>query len=365
MVKFNAENERTKRCYFEWEKEANGKSISTIDNMRNAIYLFEKFTKFKSFKQITKEDIIAFKKHLTQKLNLRTQEPISKTYLLHTSNYLINLFKWLYGQKGYKQKINIADIAYFNLSDKDIQTARSPISKRYPTLEQLEHVIKNMPAETDVQKRNRAVIALLTLTGARVTAVASLKIKHVNLEAERIDQHPQEVKTKYSKKIITFFFPVGDIFKTIFIEWVHFLKHEKLSGNNASLFPSTKLSLDENSQFSRQKLDAVAWQTTACIRTIVKEAFEAAGLDYYNPHSFRNTIVNLGYQVCKTAEDSKAWSQNLGHSSLLTTFTSYGHIEEYSQGAIIKRLGKSDDDKPITMRDMQKLLAQNNTNITR
>ncbi len=336
MLKFNAENERIKWKYLEWEKEARGKADSKVNNIRNALYLFETDTDFKNFKMVKRQDFIAFKKQLCKKKNLKTGNLVSKTYSLHTSKYLISFFQWLYSQKGYKRKFNITDICYLNLSAKDTQIARSTPSKRHPTIQQIEHVVRNMPSETEIQKRDRALIALIALTGARVTAVASLKLKHVF--DDRIEQHPQEVKTKYSKKIITYFFPTGEFLEGIFREWVHFLKNEKLFDNKSPLFPSTKLSLDENEQFSRNELDTVAWQSTTSIRTIIKNAFEGAGLDYYNPHSFRKTIVQVGYEYCKTPEDFKAWSQNLGHNSPLTTFTSYGTIDEFSQGGIIKRL---------------------------
>ena len=185
-----------------------------------------------------------------------------------------------------------------------------------------------MPTETEIHKRNRALVVFLVLTGGRVTAVASLKLKHVFLEDQRIEQHPSEVRTKHSKKIVTYFFQVGDYLKNIFIEWVYFLKNEKLFDGNAPLFPNTKLSLNANDQFHRQELEAIPWRSTTAIRTIVKQAFESAGLDYYNPHSFRNTVVQFGYQCCKTPEDMKAWSLNLGHSGILTTLTSYGAIDE-------------------------------------
>lgn len=338
MAKFNAENERIKRKYFEWEKEANGKSNSTITNIQNYIYAYEEFTKFKSFKQFNKNDAIAFKKYLSQKIAKHSKKPVSKPYLMHATKSVSTFFKWLSTQSGYKSKIDLNQVAYLNLQEKDIQIARAPKTKRFPILEQIEHVVKNMPTNTEVQKRDRALIAFLALSGGRVTAVASLKLKHIFLDDKRIEQNPQEVKTKYSKKIFTYFFPVGDYLKQVFVDWVNFLKHEKLFDHNATLFPNTKLSLDGNDQFSRQELDIVAWQSTTSIRNVVKNAFITADLEYYNPHSFRNTIVQLSYQFCKTPEDFKAWSQNLGHSSPLTTFTSYGTIDEFSQGEIIKRL---------------------------
>ncbi len=61
-------------------------------------------------------------------------------------------------------------------------------------------------------------------------------------------------------------------------------------------------------------------------------------LPYFNPHSFRNTLVRFGEVVCKSPEDFKAWSQNLGHDKVLTTFISYGQVASSRQGEIIRGL---------------------------
>ena len=81
-----------------------------------------------------------------------------------------------------------------------------------------------------------------------------------------------------------------------------------------------------------------AWATAAPIRAIFKQAFEAAGLDYFNPHSFRSTLVQMGEKLCQTPEHFKAWSQNLGHEGVMTTFTSYGAVAPRRQGEIIMEL---------------------------
>jgi hypothetical protein len=64
----------------------------------------------------------------------------------------------------------------------------------------------------------------------------------------------------------------------------------------------------------------------------------AAGLPYFNPHSFRNTLVRLGQDLCQSPEAFKPWSQNLGHQKVLTTFTSYGTVASDRQGEIIRGL---------------------------
>ena len=118
-----------------------------------------------------------------------------------------------------------------------------------------------------------------------------------------------------AKKTLFIFFPVGDIFKDIFIDWVNFIKDEKHLDYESPLFPKTKLELDQEH-----------WQSTTPIREIMESAFESAGFARYTPHTFRNTLTHLSYERCKTPEHLKAWSQNLGHNSPLTTLTSYGHI---------------------------------------
>ena len=87
-----------------------------------------------------------------------------------------------------------------------------------------------------------------------------------------------------------------------------------------------------------QVLSEATGATATPIRTIFREAFEAAGLPYFNPHSFRNTLVRFGQDVCKTPEEFKAWSQNLGHEGPLTTFLSYGEVAYDRQGEIIREL---------------------------
>jgi len=80
------------------------------------------------------------------------------------------------------------------------------------------------------------------------------------------------------------------------------------------------------------------WSNASPIRTIFKEAFAAAGLPYFNPHSFRKTLALLGGELCETPEQYKAWSQNLGHEHVLTTFTSYGDVSSYRQAEIIRAM---------------------------
>jgi hypothetical protein len=75
-----------------------------------------------------------------------------------------------------------------------------------------------------------------------------------------------------------------------------------------------------------------------------------------NPHSVRNLIARIGQIVCGgDIEAYKAWSQNLGHESMLTTLGSYGAVSPHRQAEIIRSLSmpKSGDEE---RRDVEKLL---------
>ncbi len=118
-----------------------------------------------------------------------------------------------------------------------------------------------------------------------------------------------------------------------------FLQEEMLWGNDDPLFPATRITVGPSRQFEAAGLERAHWSSAARIRTIFQDAFASAGLPYFNPHSFRNTLVRLGQSVCQTPEEFKAWSQNLGHDKVLTTFLSYGQVESPRQGEIIRGLG--------------------------
>jgi integrase/recombinase XerD len=338
-MKLNPKNERLKKQYFEYLKEAKKHSDSTVDNIRKAILRWEEFSGYKDF-NLTKQGAINFKKNLAETKAQQSGEALSLSTINSTMNNLKEFFKWLAYQNGYKKKINLLNVEYLSLSENETRAAKASGFKPYPTIEQIRKVIFAMPDDTDIEKRNRALIAFTLLTGMRDGAIASLKLKHIDLEHSLVKQDPREVKTKFRKHIDTFFFPVGDDIKQIFIDWISYLKEEKLFGINDPVFPRTKLTHDENHSFINGGLEPINWTSASQIMGIFKAAFESAGLPYFSPHTFRKTIVNLGEQVCSTPEEFKAWSQNLGHESPITTFTSYGYVDVHRQGDIIKGLGK-------------------------
>jgi len=357
MPKHNPENERIKRAYFTHLKAARGLSEASIDAVAKAIYRFESSTRFRSFKKFHIEQAIAFRRHLDAGLTSEGRKALSKATILQTLNALRTFYLWLAEQSGYRRRIRYSDADYFRLSEKDTRIAKAPRGRPVPTPEQIERVLAAMPAGTDVERRNRALIAFTWLTGVRDGALASLKLKHVDRVEGKVHQDPREVKTKNSKSIITTFFPVGGRALEIVSEWLHLLVKDRLWGLDDPLFPATRVEQGPDRQFRAVGLARKHWNNASAIRRIFRDAFETVGLPPFNPHSFRHSLANLGERLCKTPEEFKAWSQNLGHEQVLTTFTSYGELSRYRQAEIIKALGVPRPGN-VELQDLTKILTE-------
>jgi integrase/recombinase XerD len=358
MNKSNAENIRVKRDYFAHLKGPGRQSEASIDAVAKALSRFESYTRNRDFKTFRKEQAIGFTAHLSRGVNERTGEPLSKATLLATLNALKAFFTWLSQRSGFKSKFTYLDAEYFALSLKDTAIARAARGRPVPSIEQIRHVVLGMPNGTDIEKRDRALVALALMTGARADALASLRLRHVDLEGRLIQQDAREVRTKFSKTFPTYFVPVGDDVREIFDGWVRHLKEVLLWGPDDSLFPKTLVVNGAARRFEATALTRAGWRNSAPIRGIFRKAFKAAGVPYFNPHSFRHALTRHGQAICVTLEDHKAFSQNLGHSSIKTTEMHYGEVPAERQGQLIRGLGKEGTADPMALSLARELMER-------
>lgn len=358
MAKHNASNERVKRDYFRFLTEAKGRDTATIDRVAKSLARFESSTGHKDFKRFHREQAVAFKRRLGEALSERSGERLSKATVQTTLRDLKVFFEWLAREPGFRSHIEYADADYFNLSDKDTAIARARREKAVPTLEQVRHVLATMPSGTALERRDRALIAFTTITVARVMALATLRLRHVNLEAGHVEQDARTVATKFAKTFRTVFMPVCDGALEIVAEWVAELRDVHLCGPDDPLFPATAMGLGECGGFQPQGLARHGWASSGPIRDVFRRAFEGAGLPYYNPHSFRDMLVRHAMSLDLTPEEMKAWSQNLGHSDVLTTFTSYGTVPAHRQAELIRAAGRVRPADPLDDPDVRALISK-------
>jgi site-specific recombinase XerD len=335
-------------------REVKGYSEATIDIAMASVYRFEEHTRFRDFQKFHIEQARSFKQSLC---NTHHGRRLSSATINATLRAVRAFFVWLADQEGYRSRVRYADAAYFTPSVRDQHIATARRERSVPSIGAIETVLRTMPANTDLELRNRALIAFTLLTGARDRAIASFSLKHVNLEEDSVFQDARDVHTKRAKTFKTKFFPVGDLALTILRQWVKYLTENCDWQSDDPLFPATETRLNKDCQFSARGLSRKHWQTAAPIRQIFRDAFAAAGLAYHNPHSFRSTLARLGEKLCRNGEDMKSWSQNLGHERVLTTLTSYGEVPEDRQFEIIARLGKQQTDAEETLERVRQVIG--------
>jgi integrase/recombinase XerD len=345
MPTHNPDNERIKRRYFAYLKEAKRRGEPSVDAAAKALNRFEVHNRFRDFKAFHYEQAIAFKRHLGEQSNIRTGAPLSKATLHSTLAALKAFFFWLAGQTGYRSRFTYSDADYFNQSDRDARVAKTRLQKPVPSLDQVRRVIATMPAEDAIQRRDRALLAFILLTGARDGAVVSFKLKHLDLAQGRVIQDAREVATKFGKSFDTYFFPVGDEVRLIVEEWAEYLGRELLWGPDDPLFPATRMDAGPDRLFHAVGLERKHWSNAGPVRKVFRRAFDAAALPYFPPHRIRNTLVTLGQKCCPNHEAFKAWSQNLGHSQVLTTLTNYGEVSAGRQAELMRSLSVEVGDK--------------------
>ena len=190
MTKHHPENERVKRRYFVFLKEAKRQNVASVDAVAKAISRFERYTKWRDFKAFHYEQAMGFKAYLAKSRNQNSGAALSKATMNSTLCALKAFFQWLAMQPGYKSRLNYTETEYFNLSQKDARIATARRDRPVPTLEQIRHAIALMPQTSAIDRRNCALLAFTLLTGARDGALASFKLKHLDLEAGFVFRMP-------------------------------------------------------------------------------------------------------------------------------------------------------------------------------
>lgn len=339
--KINEQNERMKHRFAVWRREARRADMKTVDKELEAILRFERSTGFRAFKLFRIDQAVQFKRQLEEARTPRTQRPLAKATIDSILRSVKTFFLWLADQPNYRSKVKYSDVEYFNLNAKDARVAHAKRDVAFPTIEQCRHTFSQMPDATLIDRRNRAIFALFMLTAARIGAVSSLCLKHVDLVDRCIHQDAREVSTKGSKTFTTWFFPVDDVYFDELKRWIAFLRAERLFGPADALFPRPTMGQIDGA-FAVAGLSRETYANAGPLRAVIGNAFAHAGLPRFHPHSFRKTLVILGNAICSSPEEFKAWSQNLGHDSVVTTMAAYLPVSSARQRELIRAITRAD-----------------------
>ena len=344
MTKNALQNEQRKREFFEHLRGADGFAESSVQDFADAVAQWQVFTGNEDFAGFNKSKALTFRLWLKERPSHTETGQLSLSSQYNYLRRVKRFFTWLSGQPNYRNKILKNDVEYLRLSKTDARIATAGTTKKMPTFDEVKAIIENIQINNEIDRRDRALICLALITGIRISALTSLKIKSFDPEKKLFDQNPGDgVKTKNSKRILTTFYPIDwDAPEKYFMEWYGYLKAKGFQGDDP-IFPATMSNFAEDNSYSKEFVGKTFWSSTSGARKIFEKRCKNADLPYFNPHSFRHLIVRIMSQTRLTEEEKKAVSLNLGHSNVGTTFGSYGYgsMNEEEAVKIVQKLKSS------------------------
>jgi len=339
MSGYNPENERVKKQYEEALLHGRHRAPRSVEKVWKAINLFEQYTDQKSFKSFDREQAKGFKRWLTKQENAKGQ-PLSLSTVRSTLANIRDFISWLVTHPQYTKRVDGLGIDYLRLSDNEERAGRATREKIPPTVPEIRRVLENMPYETDIEKRDRAIVAFILITGVRDGALISLKHKDVDLDKREVWQDPKHVKTKNRKGITSQFIRIDSFATAIVEEWLAYSRGALGMKPDNSLFPKQQVANNPTKlMFEVSGLSTEHWANATPVREIFHKAFIAAGLPKCQPHTVRNTIAIWGIENLSQLQ-FKALSQSLGHEHAMTTYNSYGNLPHYDVRKALASIGK-------------------------
>ena len=254
MLKVNAKNERIRMKYAEDLKRFDGLAITTIDQKLAAIKLFEELTDFIDFELF---DVDIAKKFIDELLTRPTASKTKLSSVRHVKKFFTDIaLEGYLKRKGAKKAIKA-----LRLSEKNRRAGQANRKTKFPSIQTIIETIETMPKTNAIELRNRALLAFTLISGARDGAIKSMCVGHIDIIRKEVLQHPDEVDTKNSKQIFTWFFPVGETLIQELSNYINYLKSELEFSNGDPLFPATALTHDENDQYCVKGLSKKHWET--------------------------------------------------------------------------------------------------------
>ncbi len=318
---YNPANERAKYKYRIHKKRVGRKDFKTIIADLKHIRDFEIFTGFKDFS--TFNDTQADKY-----INDMFSRGLTLSYINDNLRALREFLSWLERQRGYR-KINYNHIEYLNLTNNQRMTAKATEYKKAYKYEEIFTTIRLMPAKTIIERRNKCMVSLQALCGLRISELRTVKMKSLICEDSVwfIDVNPKYMEVKFAKQRQANFMQLPDDILQNVLRWRDFLISLDFKGIDP-FFPQFESQFNQ-SNLLENKITHTGIKSNTTIRDVFKKSFEAAGYEYLRPHSFRHTMVRFAEK--QTPEFMNAVRQSLGHSSIDTSFSSYGQLSEMEQ----------------------------------
>jgi integrase len=322
------------RILHEWIKYAGRWSVKTVDAKLAAIRQFEEFCDGQAFAKLSKDDVTRFRDHLKSRVETHDDERLSVSTVRHSASHVKSFLEWLIEQPKFGQ-LDRSLPKQLTLPKRFDAAPLSTAERPVPTIDEAERMINLMSEETIKGRRDRAMVAIAFLGALRADTVTSLLVKHLQIDNRIIVQDAARSRTKNGKSLRVKFFHLPSVFAEVLEEWMEELMELGFRPHDA-LFPDEKYLTNTAVGAGSERIKAMA--STHAISSTFKLASRLVEKQF-SPHSAKHCIGQLGLDLCKTPEQTKAWSQNMGHEGEDITQRYYQNIPESGVHEIIEEVG--------------------------
>lgn len=320
------------RLVHEWQAYAGRYSPKTVQAHLISIRDFELFMQGMHFSNVKPKHGGQYRDHLVRLLALpKEQGGLSTSTVRHRVSHIKAFFEWLRGEEGYRRlSANIPNYLALPRSASADQAKERP--KDYPSLDEAWRMVKLMPQKSAIQRRDRAMVALAFISGIRAAALTALRFKHIDFAGKSVLQDAKDVPAKNGKTYRAKWFPRTEEFQGVLLSWVQELKDLGFQQQDA-LFPDGKYLVVRGGNAGPVE----PLGSSKPLQDAFANASQRLG-KAYTPHSARHTLKALGAQMCRSHEQRKAWSMNLGHSDEQITERHYAKMSQSRSSEIIETL---------------------------
>lgn len=337
--KLNPDNEKIKDKYYTYLKHMRSVKLvdDSITSIQGSIRKYEELFHYDDFKNFNADKGIEFYSSLKN-------EGIQLSTVFKHLHHLQEFLTWYFtNHKVVSSKKKLEYLSTLNPTEEDKRLNNHITYIEYPTLEEFEKII-NFEAKDLIDTRDKAILAFLYISCARVSAVATSTIDSVDVNKMVYDQDPLEgVKTKRQKYIVTKLLPFDKKYYEIVKNWINLLKTQENFGNKDPLFPNIKV------YANKTLVEKKPLGGEGEYNNLLDKRCKAAGIQKYNPHAFRHFGISQALKYVKTGTQLKALSQNVGHEDISTILEQYAKMKpnRYMQ-VLDDMINQGLDERPVS-----------------
>jgi integrase len=348
-VSWTPANERILHAYLVFAGQYHQR---TIEAVLASIRDFERCLAPKSFEGITPKDVSDWRDHLLRRGDPDAPGARSRSTVRHRASHVRTFLRWLVQQPGYR-RLNPGLADYARLPKAASAALLQPPPRPYPSLEEALAMVAAMPRRSMRERRDRAIVAVLFLTGLRADTAASIRFGDLDPEARSVQVNARHVRSKNGKSLTVSWFPVGEAFEAILRGWIAELRQYGAEAGDALFTQDAALS-GRRTLIRPDASPLKPWASSDPIRRAFKNGCRAAGLPAYTPHAARHFLKALGDELCRTEQQRDAWSKNLGHETRQITVSHYAKITDAQRKDILDRMRSGETE---TEEDLRLLVA--------